>query len=247
MSTMTVSRPSARARSRPARVASTGSCVSVRKTGTSIWAPSCSSWSIAAGRWRSAAMRPGLRPSPFRRSASFAAVGRLARALEAGEQDHRLPAEVELGRVRAEQLGELVVDDLHDLLARGEALQHLLAERALAHPLDEAADDLEVDVGLDQREADLAHRARDRLLVEPAALAQVAEDAAEPVGEGVEHRRPVYWPPRPSAAATRPDCHVPGEGASVAGGVGERSPARSPRPPATAAGTRDAKRVRARP
>ena len=42
-------------------------------------------------------------------------------------------AELELGRVGAEQLGQLLVDDLDDLLARREALQHLLAERALAH------------------------------------------------------------------------------------------------------------------
>ena len=95
--------------------------------------------------------------------------------------------ERELGGVGAEELGELVVDDLHHLLAGREALQHLLAERPLAHALDEGADDLEVDVGVEQREADLAHRARDRLLVELAALAQVAEHAAEPVGEGVEH------------------------------------------------------------
>ncbi len=67
------------------------------------------------------------------------------------------------------------MDDLHDLLAGREALQHLLAERALAHALDERADDLEVDVGFEQGEADLAHRARDRLVVELAALAQVAE------------------------------------------------------------------------
>ena len=64
---------------------------------------------------------------------------------------------------------------------------HLVAERLLAHPGDEVADDGEVDVGLEQREADLAHRARDRLLVELALLAQVAEGALELVGEAVEH------------------------------------------------------------
>src|SRR5262249_20923043 len=42
--------------------------------------------------------------------------------------------------------------------------------------------------GLEQREPDLAQRARDRLLVELAALAEVAEGGAETVGEGVEHR-----------------------------------------------------------
>ena len=78
---------------------------------------------------------------------------------------------------------------LHDLLARREALQDLLAERALAHAGDEVADDREVDVGFEQREADLAHRARDRLLVQTALLAKVAERALEAVREAVEHER----------------------------------------------------------
>ncbi len=79
------------------------------------------------------------------------------------------------------------MDDLHDLLAGRQALGDVLAERALAHLRDELPDDLEVDVRLEQREAHLAHRARDRLLVEGAAAAEVAEGALELVGEGVEH------------------------------------------------------------
>ena len=73
------------------------------------------------------------------------------------------------------------MDDLHDLLAGREALQHLLAERALAHVSDEVADDLEVDIGLEQREPDLAHGARDLLFVELPALAEVAKGVLEPV------------------------------------------------------------------
>ena len=65
------------------------------------------------------------------------------------------------------------------------------AERALAHLRDELLDDVEVDVRLEQREPDLAHRARDRLLVERAAALEVAERALELVCEGVEHRAPV--------------------------------------------------------
>ena len=54
---------------------------------------------------------------------------------------------------------------------------------------DEVPHDLEVDVGLEQREADLAHRLVDGVLVEPLGAAEVAEGRLEPVGEGVEHRR----------------------------------------------------------
>ncbi len=71
--------------------------------------------------------------------------------------------------------------DLHDLLTRRDALQDLLAQCALAHLCDELLDDLEVDIGLEQREPDLAHRTRDRLFVELSTSAQVAESALEAV------------------------------------------------------------------
>ena len=101
---------------------------------------------------------------------------RLARALEAGHQDHgrRLP-EGEARVAGAHQRGQLLVHDLHDLLAGVEALQDVLAARTLLDLRDEVLDDLEVDVGLEQREADLAHRLRDLLVVEPALAAEVAE------------------------------------------------------------------------
>src|SRR5438874_2513828 len=97
--------------------------------------------------------------------------GGLAGALQAGEQDHRrrAPGEDQLRAACAHQLRQLLVHGLHDLLARRDALQDLLTERALTHLRDEVLDDLEVDVRLEQREPDLAHRARDRLLVEAAA------------------------------------------------------------------------------
>ena len=87
--------------------------------------------------------------------------GRLARALQPGEQDHRRGAagECEPGGAGAHQLCQLLVHDLHDLLPGREALQHVLPERPLAHLSDELPDDVEVDVGLEQGEADLAHRA----------------------------------------------------------------------------------------
>src|SRR5207249_9401301 len=101
-------------------------------------------------------------------------------------------AERLLDRLAAEELRQLLVHDLHDLLRRRQALENLLAERTLADTRGEVADDVEVDVRLEQRKADLAHGARDRLLVELAALAEVAERGAEAFGEGVEHDRPGY-------------------------------------------------------
>ena len=57
-------------------------------------------------------------------------------------------------------------DDLHELLGRSQAFEHFGAERALLHLADELFDDLVVDVGLEQRKADLASGALDVLLRE---------------------------------------------------------------------------------
>ena len=57
----------------------------------------------------------------------------------------------------------------------------------LLHRRRELLDDLEVDVGLEQREADLAHRGVDVVLGQRAALADRGERALELLGEGVEH------------------------------------------------------------
>ena len=86
------------------------------------------------------------------------------------------------------QVGELLVDDLHDLLARRQAPHDVLAERARLHAGDEVLDDLEVDVGFEQREADLAHRARDHLFVQLSAAPERAQSRVQLVAKGVEHR-----------------------------------------------------------
>ena len=61
------------------------------------------------------------------------------------------------------------------------------ADGPLADAGDEVLDDLEVDVGLEQGEADLAHGGIDVGLADPAAAGQVAERLAQPLAEGVEH------------------------------------------------------------
>src|SRR4029450_13690256 len=76
---------------------------------------------------------------------------RLARSLEADEGDHsRVALEVERPIPGPQQPDELVVDDLHDLLAGVQALEDLRADRLLANTRDEVLDDLEVDVCLGQ-------------------------------------------------------------------------------------------------
>ena len=189
VSTMIVSSPSARARSSPERTASTG-IGRVRTEDGNVDLPAELLELVDRGGTLEVGRdQPRLAAVRLEPAGELGGGRRLAGALKAGEQDDRLALQLELGGLRAEELGQLLVDDLHDLLACVQPLGDLLVQRPLAHARDEVVDDLEVDVGLDQREPDLAHRARDRLLVEAPALAQAAERGAEPFGKGVEHRQ----------------------------------------------------------
>ena len=111
------------------------------------------------------------------------AGGRLARALQAGHQDHGRPVrrEGEVAAGAAHQRRQLLVDDLHHLLPGVEALEHVGAEAALLQRRRERFDDLEVDVGLEQGEADLPHRRVDVALVERAPVADVGEGRLQAV------------------------------------------------------------------
>ena len=151
-----------------------------RKTGMSRLLPRVSSWSAAAGRYGSAATSSGRRPSFTTCLASLAVDVVLPEpwsptiATTAGLPDRwnvRSPAE--------SSVDELVVDDLHDLLAGRQALEDLRPDRLLADARDEVLDDLEVDVGLEQGQADLAHRGIDVGLADPAAAGQRAEGLAQ--------------------------------------------------------------------
>jgi hypothetical protein len=115
---------------------------------------------------------------------------RLARALEADESDHGgVALEVERPVAAAQQRDELVVDDLHDLLAGVQALEHLRPDRLLADVGDEVLDHLEVDVGLEQAQPNLAHRGVDVRLADTAAAGQVGEGLAKTFAQAVEHGR----------------------------------------------------------
>src|SRR4030095_2348127 len=85
------------------------------------------------------------------------------------------------------QRDEFVVDNLDDLLAGLDALDHFDAEGFFAHAVDELLDDLEIDVGVQQRQANVAQAVGDvafRNLPQPA---QVAEDVLQLATQVVEH------------------------------------------------------------
>src|SRR5690606_9051415 len=116
---------------------------------------------------------------------------RLTRALEPHQQDHRRRGRRELERrtAPAQQGDQLVVNDLHDLLARRDGPEHALAERTLLHPRQEVPRELVVDVGLQQDTADLPEPVLDHGLREHAALAEPAEYAVQLFAQLLEHTR----------------------------------------------------------
>ena len=110
---------------------------------------------------------------------------RLTRPLQAREHDHRRRrlGEFQTTLLAAEDADELLVDDLHDLLGRVQRLIDLIAERTLAHLRGECLDDIERDIGVEQRTPDLADGAVDVGGGELSLRAEGAEGLGQPIGE----------------------------------------------------------------
>ncbi|MCW0448062.1 hypothetical protein NB706_000896 [Xanthomonas sacchari] len=115
--------------------------------------------------------------------------GGLARALQAGHQHdrRRRHVEVEVAGGRAHHRGQLVAHDLDQRLARGQALEHFLADRAHLDAFDQRLHHRQGDVGLEQRDAHFAGGFADVLLGQATAAAQALHGAGEALGEGFEH------------------------------------------------------------
>ncbi len=75
----------------------------------------------------------------------------------------------------------------HQRLARRQRADDVRADGLGAHGGDEVLDDRERDVGFEQREAHLAQRVLDVFVGQPRLAAQLLHDAAEPLGQVVEH------------------------------------------------------------
>jgi hypothetical protein len=106
---------------------------------------------------------------------------RLAGALQPEQQDHarRRVAGRQSALGVSEERQHLVADDLDDLLTRRQAFQNRLVARLIPDAIDERLDDLEVDVGLEQRQANLAQRLFKDLGGEPQLAAKRLEDVLE--------------------------------------------------------------------
>ena len=133
----------------------------------------------------------------------LAGGGGFAGALEAGHEDDggRLGRELEARGVVAERVHELVADDFDDLLGGVQRGRDFGAEGLGADVLDDFAGDVEVDVGLEEGDADGAEGVVDVFVGKGALAAQVFEAALELFGEVLKHgyfefiglRRVAFW------------------------------------------------------
>jgi len=95
-------------------------------------------------------------------SGEFGGGGGLAGAMKTAHEDAGGAAgEGEGGVVGAQQRDDLIMDDLDHLLAWADGLEHLFADGLGTDGLDEVACDLEIDVGFEEGEADVAEGVAD--------------------------------------------------------------------------------------
>ncbi len=111
----------------------------------------------------------------------LAGCGGFAGALQPGHQNDRgrLGCEVKTRGVFAEQRNQLVAHDLDHLLGGRERGEHFVRHGLRADVLDQVADDVEVDVGLEQSHADFAQSFGNVFFSERALAAKAFEDALE--------------------------------------------------------------------
>jgi hypothetical protein len=97
------------------------------------------------------------------------------------------PVEAELLVARAHEFGQLLVDDLDQLLTGRQAGQHLLAQRPLFDIGNELFDDPKVDIRFEERQAHLAQTFLDIALGQLAVALELLEDAVKLVGQVFKH------------------------------------------------------------
>jgi hypothetical protein len=105
--------------------------------------------------------------------------GGFAGAVEADYENSGRLTEIDRGGIPTEECRQLILEDFDDLLTRGDALEDLLAQRALLDLVDELLGHGEVDVGVEQGEAYLPQRIGDVRLGEPSMTTEALESLLE--------------------------------------------------------------------
>ena len=97
--------------------------------------------------------------------------------------------EPDRGIDRPHQLDKLVVDDLDDLLLGPHSLDELRSRRPVGDPLHELLDDLQIDVGFQQRGANLAQSLLHVRFGQNAADLEAPKGGRKPFLKVIEHRK----------------------------------------------------------
>ena len=127
--------------------------------------------------------------------------GGLAGALETHHHDHRgaVVGHGQLGGAAAHQICQLLVDDLHHLLGRGQAVQHVGADGPLRDGGHEVLDHLVAHVGLQQGQADFPHGLPDVVFRQAALAPELFECCVQFFGKTFKCHRFIpsaQWLPR---------------------------------------------------
>ena len=119
----------------------------------------------------------------------LAGAGRLTGALEADDHDGagRLIREAQFRLMASQDVDQFVLDDLDDLLRRRQRSEDFLAERFYLDVLDQLLDDAEVNVGLQQRHANLAQGGLHVCGGQLAFTAQALKHPLQFFGQIIEH------------------------------------------------------------
>jgi hypothetical protein len=128
-------------------------------------------------------------PALLEPGGQLARGGGLAGALQAGHENDsgRLGSKFEAGRIFAEHSNELVVHDLDHLFGGRESGEHFSADGLDANLLNEVADDVEIDVGFKQGDANFAQSFSDVFFSECALAAEGLKGALEFVSKVFKH------------------------------------------------------------
>ena len=119
----------------------------------------------------------------------------LTGALQAHEHDDigDAVAKDELALGGTEHLGELIEHDLDDVLRRRQRLHDLGGHAALLGLGNELLDDLKVNVGLEQRHANIAHGRGNIGLGQLTLTAQAVKCVVEAIAQGIKHWLLLSW------------------------------------------------------
>ena len=112
-------------------------------------------------------------------------------------------AEIKRRGVAAEQDRQFIVENLNDLLAWRDAAQNGFAERFVFDARDESLRDFKIDIGFEQREADLSQRGVDIRFADFSVATEIFEDLLQLV---TELRKQIISSPK--VMDSRPERHL---------------------------------------